>query len=69
MLDQARDARPKIFDEVETLAPQSVLDAIEKTLDDGSFWVFPGKTTRMAWRFRRWFPNAGWKQIHKIEGW
>ncbi len=69
LLDQAKDARPKIFDEVETLEPQSVLDAIEKTLDDGTFWVFPGKTTRMGWRFRRWFPKATWKQIHKIEGW
>ena len=69
LLNQAKDARPKIFDAVETLEPQSVLDAIEKTLADGSFWVFPGKTTRMGWRFRRWFPKAGWKQIHKIEGW
>jgi hypothetical protein len=31
--------------------------------------VFPGKTTRMGWRMRRWFPQLGWKQIHKIEGW
>ena len=69
LLDQAKDAWPKIFDEMKPIDPQTVLDTIEKTLDDGSFWVFPGKTTRMGWRMRRWFPQLGWKQIHKIEGW
>ena len=69
LLDQAKDAWPKIFDEMKPINPQTVLDTIEKTLDDGSFWVFPGKTTRMGWRMRRWFPRLGWKQIHKIEGW
>ena len=69
LLDQAKDAWPKLFDQMKPIDPQTVLDAIEKTLDDGSFWVFPGTGTRTGWRIRRWFPQLGWKQIHKIERW
>lgn len=69
LLDQAKDAWPKVFDQMKPIEPQAVLDTIEKTLDDGSLWAFPGATTRTGWRLRRWFPNLGWKQIHRIEGW
>ena len=60
---------PKVFDQMKPIEPQAVLDTIKKTLDDGSLWAFPGATTRTGWRLRRWFPNLGWKQIHRIEGW
>lgn len=68
LLDQARDAWPRVFDQAPPLPPQEVLDEIEKTLHKGSFWVFPGKTTKMGWRVRRFLPEWAWKQLHKVEG-
>ena len=68
LLEQARGDWPRIFDQAPFLPPQEVLDAIDKSLERGDLWVFPGKMTRIGWRFRRWFPGWAWKQIHKIEG-
>ncbi len=68
LLEQARENWPRLFDQAPPLPPQDVLDEIEKTLSRQDLWVFPGRTTKMAWRFRRWFPQWAWKQIHKIEG-
>lgn len=69
LLDQARaTVWPKLFDQTETLEPQDVLDAIDRALDDGEFFVFPGKGTKLGWRMRRFFPNALWKRIHATEG-
>lgn len=69
LLDQARDSVwPKLFDGIDPIEPQTVLDAIERTLDNGELWVFPGRGTKMGWRMRRWFPNFLWKQVHKAEG-
>jgi NAD(P)-dependent dehydrogenase (short-subunit alcohol dehydrogenase family) len=59
---------PKIFDEAETIQPQEVLDAIEKTLEKDAFWVFPGRGTKAAWRARRFLPGLLWRRIHRIEG-
>ncbi len=69
LLDQGRaTVWPKLFNEAPPIEPQEVLDAIERTLDDGSFWVFPGKGTKLGWRMRRFAPNLLWKRIHQVEG-
>ena len=67
----ARDKQavwPKLLDEAPPIQPQDVLDAIDRTLDDGSFWVFPGRGTRVGWILRRWAPGLMWKRMHKVEG-
>lgn len=70
LLDQGRETVwPKVFDEGETLEPQTVLDAIDSALDAGDFWVFPGKGTKLGWRLRRWIPGVLWSRVHKVEGW
>ena len=69
LLQQARDnVWPKIFDQAPPIDPQEVLDAIERTLEGGHFWVFPGRGTALAWRMRRWLPGLFWRRIHSIEG-
>ena len=69
LLKQAEETIwPKLFDDVDIIEPQTVLDAIESTLDKDELWVFPGRGTKMGWRMRRWLPGLLWKQIHKTEG-
>lgn len=69
LLKQAEETVwPKVFDGVDVLEPQLVLDAIDTALDRDELWVFPGRGTKLGWRMRRWFPNLIWKQIHKTEG-
>ena len=69
LLKQAEETTwPKLFDGMEPLEPQSVLDAIDVALDKNELWVFPGRGTKAAWRLRRWLPNLTWKQVHKTEG-
>lgn len=70
LLQQAVEtAWPKILDENPPIAPEEVLDAIEKGINKGDFWIFPGKGTKGGWFARRWMPEAIWKHIHKTEGW
>lgn len=69
LLKQAEDTVwPKLFDGVDIIEPQTVLDAIESSLEKDELWVFPGRGTKMGWRVRRWFPKLMWKQVHKTEG-
>lgn len=69
LLKQGRDTVwPKLLDAAPPIEPQDVLDAVERTLADGRFWVFPGKGTKAGWRIRRFAPNLLWKRIHKVEG-
>lgn len=72
LLKQGKDtAWPKLMQEQEgsELQPIEVIEEIETALEKGEFWVFPGKSTRMGYRMRRWFPNYTWNYIHKLEGW
>lgn len=70
LLQQAKDTVwPKILDENPPLAPETVLDAIEKSLEKNEFWVFPGKGTKLGYRVRRWIPDQIWQHVHKTEGW
>lgn len=70
LLQQARDtAWPKMLEAGSSREPAEIIDAIEASLEKGEFWVFPSRDTKLGWRFRRWFPNLMWKQVHKTEGW
>ncbi len=69
LLDQAREnVWPKVFDQVPPIQPTAVLEAIEKTLESKSLWVFPGRGTKLGWILRRWIPETLWKNVHKTEG-
>ena len=69
LLQQARDTVwPKMLDAGDTAEPAEILDAIEASLEQKEFWVFPGKNTKLGWRMRRWLPGLMWKQVHKTEG-
>jgi len=48
--------------------PAIVLDAVDRAVDRGKFWVFPGAHTQAAWRLRRFFPSLMWKIDHNAEG-
>ncbi len=67
MLD-AIASRPNVLDVQPPLAPSEVLDAIDRALAAGRFWVFPGKGSASAWRARRFLPGRVWKRLRKIEG-
>jgi NAD(P)-dependent dehydrogenase (short-subunit alcohol dehydrogenase family) len=69
LLQQGRDTVwPKLLDDAPPIEPEVVLDAIERTLDNGRFWVFPGRGTSLGWRIRRWLPGLVWSRIHQVEG-
>jgi NADP-dependent 3-hydroxy acid dehydrogenase YdfG len=69
LLQQARDTVwPKVFDSGEAIEPADVLRAIDEALKTNELFVFPGKSTKMIWRMRRWFPGLLWKNVHKTEG-
>ncbi len=67
LLDQAT-SRPKILDESPPIKPEVVLEAIERSLEAGKLWAFPGRGTSLLWRLRRFLPGLVWKRMHQIEG-
>jgi NAD(P)-dependent dehydrogenase (short-subunit alcohol dehydrogenase family) len=67
LLEQAKP-RPKILDRMPPIQPDEVLDAIEKGLEAGDLWVFPGRGTSLAWRLRRLAPSLVWRAMLRIEG-
>ena len=69
LLDQAK-SQPKILKErgMEPIAPEAVLDAIERDLDAGKLWCFPTRRTHFAQVLRRFAPNLVWAGVHRIEG-
>ncbi|MDJ0788967.1 MAG: SDR family NAD(P)-dependent oxidoreductase [Myxococcota bacterium] len=70
LLDQGREtAWPKVLDGAPPIEPQEVLDAIEKALEGGELFVFPGRGTSLSWRMRRFFPDLVWSMVHRTEGW
>ncbi len=50
------------------MRPEAVLDAVDRAVDRGKFWIFPGAHTQAAWRLRRFFPSLMWKIDHDAEG-
>jgi short-subunit dehydrogenase len=66
---QAEDTvMPELVKSGETLQPEEVIEDIERCLDAGKFFAFPGKQTRTGYIMRRLFPNYVWKFAHKAEG-
>jgi NAD(P)-dependent dehydrogenase (short-subunit alcohol dehydrogenase family) len=67
LLDQAK-SQPKILDDLPPIAPEKVLDAIERCLDRGKLMVYPDRTSALTQRMRRFFPNLLWRVDHRAEG-
>jgi NAD(P)-dependent dehydrogenase (short-subunit alcohol dehydrogenase family) len=62
-------SKPKILKKgPPPMNPAVVLDAIERAVDRGKFWVFPGAHTQVGWWLRRLFPSLMWKIDHDAEG-
>lgn len=60
--------QPKILDEMEVVTPDQVLDAVDRSLQKGELFCFPGKLTRLSVIVRRLFPAIPWNASHKAEG-
>ncbi len=50
------------------MQPEAVLDAIDRAILRGRFWVIPGWQTQVGWRLRRFVPWVMWKIDHSAEG-
>jgi NAD(P)-dependent dehydrogenase (short-subunit alcohol dehydrogenase family) len=67
LLDQAT-SRPKLLEQSPRLRPEQVLDAVERALERGSLFVFPGRGSKLAWRMRRFAPGLVWNRLRRLEG-
>lgn len=67
LLDQAK-SRPRILEQLPPIAPETVLDAIERDLEAGRLMVFPDRNARFTYWLRRFVPSLVWKQLHRVEG-
>ena len=67
LLEQAT-SKPRLLDEMPPIQPEEVLDAIERSLEKGKLFVFPGRRTKLSWRLRRWLPGRVWRHLHRLEG-
>ena len=62
-------SKPKILQKgPPPMDPAVVLDAVDRAVERGKFWVFPGAHTQAAWRLRRFLPSLMWKIDHDAEG-
>jgi NAD(P)-dependent dehydrogenase (short-subunit alcohol dehydrogenase family) len=67
LLDQAK-SQPKILTQVPAIAPERVLDAIERDLERGRLMVFPNRNAALAVWMRRHLPRLLWWNVHRTEG-
>ncbi len=67
LLEQAK-SKPKILDALPPIAPETVLDAIERDLDRGTLMVFPDRNARISVWMRRFLPGMLWSSLHRTEG-
>jgi hypothetical protein len=67
LLDQAK-SQPKILAELRPIAPERVLDAIERDLERGKLMVYPDRNAAFVVWARRHFPRLTWWNVHRIEG-
>ena len=69
LLEQTKSSVwPETLKLSETLEPEDVIAAIDKGIDKGKFYVFPGRMTRMNVMFAKIFPKLGWNIVHRMEG-
>lgn len=70
LLKQGKESDwPKMLDDQGApITPDVVIDAIEKCLDKGKFFVLPTRDAKIGVFMRRLFPGLIWKQVHQVEG-
>ena len=59
---------PNLPSKGETLMPDMVIDEIERCLDKGKLFSYPGKQTQLGVVMRRLFPQLIWRVSHDAEG-
>ena len=59
---------PKLPSKGETLTPDQVIDEVERCLEQGKPFAYPGKQTKFGVIMRRLFPGVVWKASHDAEG-
>jgi len=67
LLDQAK-SQPKILNELPPIAPERVLDAIERGLERGKLMIYPDANAAIVVWARRHLPRLVWWNVHRIEG-
>jgi NAD(P)-dependent dehydrogenase (short-subunit alcohol dehydrogenase family) len=68
LLEQAK-SKPKMLERMgKPIEPEQVLDAIERGLEKGALFVFPGRGTRFGQLMRRFAPGLVWRMVHRVEG-
>lgn len=67
LLDQAK-SQPKVLAQLPPIAPEAVLDAIERDLERKRLMVFPDRNAAMAVWMRRHLPGLLWRNLHRVEG-
>jgi NAD(P)-dependent dehydrogenase (short-subunit alcohol dehydrogenase family) len=67
LLDQAT-SQPKFLAQSPRIRPEQVLDAVERALERGEHFVFPGRGSKLAWRMRRFAPGLVWRRFLELEG-
>ena len=70
LLQQGKESDwPKMLEQQgEPITPDVVIDAIEKCLDKGKFFVLPTRDAKIGVLMRRLAPGLIWKQVHQVEG-
>ena len=59
---------PKLPAKGETLTPDQVIAEVERCLESGKPFAYPGKQTKFGVMMRRLFPGLVWKASHEAEG-
>jgi NAD(P)-dependent dehydrogenase (short-subunit alcohol dehydrogenase family) len=67
LLDQAK-SQPKILTQLPPIAPETVLDAIERDLERGRLMVYPDRNAALTVWLRRHLPRLVWWNLHRVEG-
>jgi hypothetical protein len=50
------------------LTPDEVIAEVERCLEAGKPFAYPGKQTKLGVMMRRYFPGLVWKASHDAEG-
>lgn len=66
LLEQAH-SQPRVLKVAKPIAPESVLDAIERDLDAEELMVFPTAQSKQMVRVRRFWPQLLWNRLRKLE--
>ena len=67
LLDQAK-SQPKVLSLLPPIAPETVLDAIERDLERGKLMIYPDANAAIVVWARRHLPRLVWWNVHRVEG-